>query len=315
MLQLDSGDENVLVFAVPKKGRLNKEVMEMLEGAGIDAKRPERTDVVMCNNFPMKLVFLPACDIPMYIMDGNVDAGISGSDMLEEAMVDAGLGFGEQDSKPPLKIAMKLGLGKCDLCVQAPREQCQLGPAAFAGKRIVTSFPALTKKYFSSFSGENSSKTKVKVVSGSVEAACALGLADAIVDLVETGGTMRAAGLDIVSKVFSSEAIIMQQTATEENGLASSKGDNLALLIKRIDGYLTARRHVLLVFNCKEENLVRCSTIAPGKRSPTITELQEKGWYSVSVLVGKSQVHRLMDQLSEAGAQDLVCTGLVNTRM
>jgi len=309
-------EDATILLAVPKKGRLHEEVMKLLQGAGLDAKRPDRLDVAMCKNLPVKLVFLPACDIPMYVMDGNVDVGISGSDMLEEVMVEQGMGFGEGEAKPPLKIVTKLGFGKCRLCLQAPVNQCASGPELFVGKRIVTSFPALTKKYFDDLARDGTKgETKIKVVSGSVEAAVGLGLAHAIVDLVETGTTMKAAGLDIVSEVFSTEAIIMQQTPNDDNGLAGSKGDLLALILKRIDGYLTATRNVFLVFNCQEVNLKTCCGIAPGRRSPTVTKLQEEGWYSVSVVVEKSALHTLMDRLTEAGACDMLCHALTNTRM
>jgi ATP phosphoribosyltransferase len=304
-------EEATILLAVPKKGRLNEEVMKLLKGAGLDAKRPERLDVAMCTELPVKLVFLPAHDIPMYVMDGNVDIGISGSDMLEETSCNVD---GHVEGDAEVKILMNLGFGKCKLCLQAPAENCAAGPNPFLGKRVVTSFPGLTKKYFDKLSSEEH-KTKVKVVSGSVEAACGLGLADAIVDLVETGTTMRAAGLDIVSEVFSSEAIIMQQKPTEENGLGGQKGELVKLIMKRIEGYITATRNVFLVFNCEEKNLAACCAITPGKRSPTITKLQADGWVSVSVLVEKKGVHTLMDKLTLAGAQDLLCTALDNTRM
>lgn len=315
-LPLPRAEDNTILLALPKKGRLHTDVMKLLQGAGLDVKKPERLDVYMCKELPVKLVFLPAHDIPMYVMDGNIDVGISGSDMLEELMAEWGMGLGEDDTKPPLKVLMELGFGKCKLCLQAPVDLVSSGPQAFVGKRIVTSFPHLTKRYFSTFSEENTtSPTKIKVVSGSVEAACGLGLADAIVDLVETGTTMRAAGLGVVSDIFSSQAIIMQQVPTEENGLGGQKGELVNLIIKRIQGYQQAMNHVLLVFNCQQENLEKCCTIAPGKRSPTMTALHDAGWFSVSVLVEKSKMHVLMDQLTTAGARDIICTTLDNSRV
>merc|ERR1711862_144815 len=116
------------------------------------------------------------------------------------------------------------------------------------GKRVVTSFPNLSQKFFDEIDKKKGTKTKINFVSGSVEAACGLGLADAIVDLVETGTTMRAAGLDVVSEIFSSQAVVMQQMPTPENGLADSKGELLDLIMKRIQGYMTAQQHVLLAF-------------------------------------------------------------------
>lgn len=307
-------DDKTILFAVPKKGRLHQEVMNLLQGAGLDAKRPDRLDVAMCKELPVKLVFLPASDIPMYVMDAHVDIGVTGSDVLEEALVDAGMGMGENDAKPPLKKLMDLGFGKCKLCLQAPVERIAEGPHAFAGARVVTSFPALTKKYFDGLGGEGP-KTSIKVVSGSVEAAVGLGLADAIVDLVETGTTMRAAGLDVVSEIHSSEAIIIQQLPNEENGLDGPKGDLISLIMQRINGFIVSTKFVMVSYNVSEENLAACCAITPGRRSPTVTPLSESGWRAVSALVEKKQIHTKMDQLQDAGATDILVTSLTNTRM
>ncbi|CAE7914520.1 HIS1 [Symbiodinium sp. KB8] len=306
-------EENVVLFAVPKKGRIHEDVMKILKGAGFDAKRPDRLDVAMCKDVPIKLVFLPAADIPSYVMEGNVDIGISGSDMLEESMIDAGF-----DAEcAPIKVILKLGIGKCRLCLQAPQQHCDRPPKDFVGQRIVTSFPALTKRYFERLAGEDAQqKTHIKEVSGSVEAACGLGLADAVVDLVETGTTMKAAGLDIVSEVLETEALLFQQLPTEANGLSSgSKADVLKLIENRVSGYLTATKHVMIVCNCHHDSLAAVCQLMPGKRSPTVTELKEESWHSVSALVKNSESNRIMDDLSKAGAKDILCLALANTRM
>jgi len=165
-------------FAIPKKGRLNDKVLEMLRGAGIEFNREPRLDIALCKNLPITLVFLPAADIPKYVGEGNVDLGITGMDVIEESMVE-------------VKKVMDLGFGKCKLCVQAPVANNIEDVEMLAGKRIVTSFPALTKKFFDPIDAKKGVQTKINFVSGSVEAACSLGLADAVVDLVETGTTMK----------------------------------------------------------------------------------------------------------------------------
>ena len=165
-------------FAIPKKGRLYDKVLEMLKGAGIEFRREARLDVALCVDLPITLVFLPAADIAKYVGEGNVDIGITGWDVVQESQVDV------------VKI-MDLGFGKCKLCVQAPVVDEITNVTQLAGKRIVTSFPDITKQYFAAMDAEQGTNTRVKFVSGSVEAACALGLADAVVDLVETGTTMR----------------------------------------------------------------------------------------------------------------------------
>ena len=165
-------------FAIPKKGRLYDKVLEMLKGAGIDFRREPRLDVALCVDLPITLVFLPAADIAKYVGEGNVDIGITGWDVVQESQVQVD------------KI-MDLGFGKCKLCVQAPVVDCVSDVASLAGKRIVTSFPNVTKQFFDKYDKENGTTTHINFVSGSVEAACGLGLADAVVDLVETGTTMR----------------------------------------------------------------------------------------------------------------------------
>mmetsp|Transcript_60741 Transcript_60741/g.98310 ORF Transcript_60741/g.98310 Transcript_60741/m.98310 type:complete len:320 (-) Transcript_60741:50-1009(-) len=305
-------ENNVVLFGVPKKGRIFEDVMKILKGAGLDFKRPERLDVAMCKELSIKIVFLPAADIPTYVMDGSVDIGISGSDMLEETLIEAGR---SEDS--PIQVIMKLGIGKCKLCLQAPVETCKDGAKAFAGKRIVTSFPALSRRFFETFQEKDGPKTRIKVVSGSVEAACGLGLADAVIDLVETGTTMKAAGLDIVAEVFETEALFFQQKPTEQNGLmqGSTKADLITLVEQRIRGYMTATSFVMVVCNCHDANLQEVCAICPGKKSPTVTELKEPGWHSVSALVSIKSHNMVMDKLAKAGATDILCLALSNTRM
>lgn len=165
-------------FAIPKKGRLYDKVTEMLSGAGIQFRREPRLDVALCVDLPMTLVFLPASDIAKYVGEGNVDMGITGLDVVEESDV-------------TVDRVMDLGFGKCKLCVQAPIDQKIQNVELLAGKRIVTSFPHLTKTFFDPLDAKMGTSTKINFVSGSVEAACGLDLADAVVDLVETGTTMK----------------------------------------------------------------------------------------------------------------------------
>lgn len=309
----DLVEENVVLFGVPKKGRIHEEVMKILKGAGFEHKRPDRLDVAMCKDLPIKLVFLPAADIPSYVMEGSVHVGISGSDMLEETLVEAG--HRRDADSTPVKVLRSLGIGRCKLCLQAPKDQCDRPPKDFVGKRIVTSFPAVTKQFFDQFESKDGKKTRIKVVSGSVEAACGLGLADAIVDLVETGTTMKAAGLDIVADVLETEALLFQQQPTEANGLLGTRGETVSLIEQRIRGFMTSQSYVMVVCNCSDEALTKVCSILPGKRSPTITELKQSNWHSVSALVDTKKSQRVMDDLVKAGAEDVLCFGLSNTRM
>jgi len=301
------GDDHKVLFAIPKKGRIHEEVMKIIKGSGLDAKRPERLDVAVHKDLPLKLVFLPSADIPTYVMEGNVDIGISGSDMLEEASFAAG------HDRPVVEVMQELGIGKCKLCLQAPKDKCHLGPKVFVGKRIVTSFPELSRRFFEKHRDQASQETSIKVVSGSVEAACGLGLADAIVDLVETGTTMKAAGLDIVSDVLETEALLFRQV---HNGSDPHGKDQIMNMIdQRIRGYITSTRFVMVVCNVHDVNMAEVTSLMPGKRSPTVTALKESGWHSVSALVKISDSNKVMDELAKAGATDILATSLSNTRM
>ena len=166
------------LFGVPKKGRLYEKVTAMLKGAGVEYHREPRLDIAICKDLDMTMVFLPASDISKYVGEGNVDIGVTGIDIVEENGSD-------------VERVMDLGFGKCRLCVQAPVTSKITDIKTLAGKRIVTSFPTLTKKFFDPLDEEMGVTTNIKFVSGSVEAACGLGLADAVVDLVETGTTMK----------------------------------------------------------------------------------------------------------------------------
>ena len=173
-----SAPEGHCRFAIPKKGRLYEKVTEMLQGAGIEFRREPRLDIAVCVGFDMTLVFLPAADIAKFVGNGNVDIGITGFDVVTESEVEVD------------KI-MDLGFGGCKLCVQAPVADKIENVEDLAGKRIVTSFTSISKKFFAEIDAKKGTETKINFVSGSVEAACGLGLADAVVDLVETGTTMR----------------------------------------------------------------------------------------------------------------------------
>jgi len=186
-----------LLFAVPKKGRLYERVLKLLAGAGLKYSRPNRLDLAQCEKLPITLVFLPAADIAKYVGEGNVDLGITGEDIVKESGV-------------PVETLMQLGMGKCRLCVQGPKGKFQ-DPKELLGQRIVTSFPNIAREFFDGLEGKESKEegsTKIKYVRGSVEAAIGLGLADGIVDLVETGTTMRAAGLEVVHSIMSTQTVL-----------------------------------------------------------------------------------------------------------
>lgn len=285
---------NHCLFAVPKKGRLYEKVNDMLQGSGIEYHREHRLDIAVCKDLDMTIVFLPAADISKYVGMGNVDIGVTGIDIVEE-------------SESDVMRVMDLGFGKCKLCVQAPTSSNVADVRTLAGKRIVTSFPTLTKKFFDPIDVEMGVSTSISFINGSVEAACGLGLADAIVDLVETGTTMKAAGLEIVETLLETEAILI----TNPN---SKHMDMVDLLKHRIEGYITSQKFVMVSYNCTSDVIDAVTAITPGKRAPTITNLMDGG-HSVSALVLKKGHVKVMDDLSVAGATDILVFELKNSRM
>jgi len=289
-----SPSEN-LKFAIPKKGRLFEKCTQILKGAGIKYRRPARLDVAICVELPITLIFLPAADIAKYVGEGDVDIGITGLDVVQETNVDV---VRERD----------LGFGACKLVVQAPAVNKITDVSTLAGGRIVTSFPFLTEKFFKPFDDAKGVRTKVTEVSGSVEAACGLGLADAVVDLVETGTTMKAAGLEVIADVLETEAILISNPHSEHK-------DTLKLIKRRIEGYITATQFVMVSYNVHNELLAEALKATPGKKSPNITSLENQDFKAISCLINKKGVAAKMDELHDLGASDILTFEVTNTRM
>ena len=251
------------------------------------------------------MVFLPASDIPAYVGEGDIDLGITGSDILSES--------GSLASK--ITVDLHLGFGKCKLCLQAPVARSIKDPRALIGGRVATSFPIITAKFFRDLESGGADAaasapllTSVRFVSGSVEAGCGLGLADAVVDLVETGTTMKAAGLEVIAEVLRSEAILISNPN-------SPYGATISTIKQRLEGYITATKYMLISYNVLRTLLPACVNITPGKRSPTITGLIESEICSVSALVLKEKSGEVMDQLQKVGATDILLFSVANSRM
>lgn len=285
-----------VVMGVPKKGRLYDRCMKLLAGAGMDHRRPERVDIAQCSDLPVTLVFLPAHDIAMFVGEGNVDIGITGLDVVRET-----------SDESEIDVAMELGFGKCKLCVQAPVAAGITDVKTLSGKRIVTSFPSVCKSFFDQYDTPDN-PTKIKYVSGSVEAACGLGLADAVVDLVETGTTMRAAGLEVVADVMDSQCLLIVGKQTKHRAMVD-------LIVRRIEGYITAEKYLMVSYNVSKDNLEASKKVAPGKQSPTVSQLDTEGWVAVQSLILKKDSSRVMDDLQACGATDILLFALHNTRI
>ncbi|KAI9796132.1 MAG: ATP phosphoribosyltransferase (ATP-PRTase) (ATP-PRT) [Piccolia ochrophora] len=305
-----------LLFAVPKKGRLQQAVLDLLRGSDIQFKRELRLDIALVQNLPIALIFLPAADIPTFVGEGRVDIGITGRDQVAE----------HESAVPPTETTgveevLNLGFGKCRLQVQVPEKGGTERPEELVGKNIATSFVNLTESFFADLEGKEQLdvtieggvsarkqlKTKIRYLGGSVETACALGVADGIVDLVESGETMRAAGLKSIATIVESTAILIKSKHASNPSLVN-------LIASRIRGVITAQKFVLCQYNIPRDDLETAKSITPGKRAPTVNALDEDGWVAVSSMVEKDRIAPVMDHLTRVGAQDILVLAISNSR-
>ncbi|KAG7446993.1 ATP phosphoribosyltransferase [Guyanagaster necrorhizus] len=293
-----------LLFAIPKKGRLYDKCLSILAGADIQFRRNDRLDVCLVKNHPIALVFLPAADIPSFVGQGNVDLGITGHDVILEAKM-----------QEHVTQVLHLGFGKCKLQVQVP----EAGPIKhvqdLAGKRVVTSFEVLAGEYFGKLDADlgldGEKQTHIEYVGGSVEAACALGLADGIVDLVESGDTMRAAGLHAIATVLDTEAVLIKSTVPKHPALDPL----ISQITSRIAGVVAASKYAICQYNISRDKVPEAVAITPGRRAATIAPLEEEGWVEVSSMVEKKKIADIMDELMKIGAEDILIFGLDNCRV
>ncbi|KAF8740696.1 hypothetical protein AX14_007596 [Amanita brunnescens Koide BX004] len=293
-----------LLFAIPKKGRLYEKCVSFLAGADIQFRRPDRLDVCLALNHNIALVFLPAADIASFVGKGNVDLGITGHDVVLES--------GMQDL---VVEELKLGFGKCALQVQVPENSPIKTVDDLAGKRVVTSYEVLADQYFKEKHAHlqlsEDQKTRIEYVGGSVEAACSLGLADGIVDLVESGETMRAAGLHAIATVLKTEAVLIKSAKPKHVHLQPL----IDLITKRIAGVVAAGKHAVCQYNVPRDKLAAATNVAPGRRAPTVSPLEEENWVAVSVMVEKARTAEIMDELTAVGAEDILIFNLDNCRV
>ncbi|KAK4517104.1 uncharacterized protein ATC70_000434 [Mucor velutinosus] len=290
--------EDRMLFAVPKKGRIYQTCIELLKGCDIHFNRSSRQDIALCTNLPIALIFLPAADIAKYVGDGNVDLGITGQDIVVESEVE-----------DKIRQVQELDFGKCRLCIEVPMNGEYQTLESLVGRRIVTSFVNCAAKVFEPLDKAAGKKTIIEHVSGSVEAACALGLADGIVDLVETGESMRAAGLHDIHDLMETQSVL----------IANKKSTHTELIEKiasRVRGVITAHKFVLCTYNVERKNLAATSKVTPGRLGPTVSALDSHdGWVAVSAMIAKKEKGEILDKLTECGATDIMVMAFTNCRV
>ena len=274
----------MLRIAVQNKGRLFEETMELLKEAGIKLSPGKRSLLVPAKSFPVELLFLRDDDIPQAVADGVADAGIVGENEFVE-------------KKQNAKVVKRLGFSKCRLSLAVPKEADYQGLNWFAGKKIATSYP----KILSDFLKKNAIKADIHVISGSVEIAPGIGLANAIFDIVSSGSTLVSNHLKEIEVVMESEAILISnQNLTKENK------EILKELTFRIDAVKTAEDKKYILLNAPNEKLQEVFDILPGMKSPTILPLAQDGWSSIHSVIGEKQFWEIIGKLKAAGAEGIL---------
>ena len=270
--------------AIQKSGRLSKKSLELLSEAGIILANGSRKLKSMARNYPLETLFLRDDDIPEYIRDGVADIGIVGENELIEK------GF-------ELDIIERLGFARCRLSLAIPKDHDYSGPEFFTGKRIATSYPCILREYLD----KQGIEANIHVVSGSVEIAPGIGMADGIFDIISTGSTLISNGLKEVETVMHSEAVIVSN-----KNLSEEKKMTLENLIFRIRAVQKSRNNKYILLNAPNENLEKIISVIPGMKSPTVMPLAEKGWSSVHSVLSENEFWTVIDRLKELGAQGIL---------
>jgi len=278
-------------FAIPSKGRLKDPTIELLKKAGFKFRTQGRNLYATCTNYDIVFIFIRADDIPVLVDSGVVDLGITGSDLILERNADV------------VKI-LPLGYGQCRLCVAIKESWSPESIKDLEGKNIATSFPVLTRDFFK--------KSNVDVncieMNGSVEIMIALNLAHAIVDIVETGDSLRDNNLKVFSDIGVYETtLVAHKSAADDERIEKIK--------RRIEGVLVANQYSMLEYNIKEKFLKDAEKVTPGFDSPTVSRLDLEDWFAVKVMVKKSDVVQVMDRLEAVGATAIIETEITNCRL
>ncbi|RKD91228.1 ATP phosphoribosyltransferase [Mangrovibacterium diazotrophicum] len=274
-----------LKIAVQNKGRLFEDSMDLIKETGIKfSLGSSRVLLASAKNFPMEALFLRDDDIPQTVADGVADIGIVGENEVLEKKMD-------------VVVAKRLGFSKCRLSLAIPKSDDYKGPEYFNGKKIATSYPVILKDWLN----KNNVNAEIHVITGSVEIAPGIGLADAIFDIVSSGSTLVANRLKEVEVVTPSEALLI---ATPN--LSAEKQAILDELIFRLESVQRAEGKKYIVLNAPKEKIAAISAILPGMKSPTVTPLAEEGWVSLSSVIAEKEFWEIIGKLKEAGAQGIL---------
>lgn len=280
----------MITIAIQNKGRLNEDTVALLADAGITASGGHRRLISEAKGFPLHVLYLRDDDIPRAVAMGVADIGIVGLNEVEE-----------KDEN--VAIRMKLGFGGCRLSLAVPKSADYQGLEWFNGRRIATSYPVILKKYLTA----NNISASVTEIAGSVEVAPAVGMADAIFDIVSSGGTLIQNGLKEVDTALESEAVLIAHPA-----LPADKEALLQKLIFRFRSILDSRGMKYVLMNLPKEVVDKAVAILPGMKSPTILPLADQDWVSLHVVIHEDILWEKIEQLKNIGATDILVLALEN---
>jgi ATP phosphoribosyltransferase len=284
-------DKPLLRLAVPNKGSLAQSASDILREAGYkqrtDAKRLTLTD----GENGVEFFYLRPRDIALYVGEGTLDVGITGRDLL-------------LDSGAKAEEVLSLGFGRSRFHFAAPPGTAS-GVTDLAGKRVATSYPGVVRRHLE----EHGVDATVTRLDGAVETSVQLGVADVIADVVETGSTLRNAGLEVFGEpILESEAVLITRAGAEPpNGFAVFR--------RRLEGVLVARSYVMMDYDISTDHVERAVALTPGIESPTVSPLHRDGWVAVRSMVPRDQAQRVMDELWELGARGILSTDIHACRL
>lgn len=274
----------ILRIAIQKSGRLQEGSLSLLKEAGLSISNGKDQLKTLVRNFPVEVLFLRDDDIPQYVEDSVADIGIVGENVCME-------------KQKNIDIVKRLDFAKCRLSMAVPRSETYTGVQWLQGKNIATSYPNIVRDFLK----RNNVDAGIHEISGSVEIAPGIGLADAICDLVSTGSTLLSNGLKEVEVVVNSEAVIIASPKLEE-----AKQAILDKLLFRIEAVKKAKNNKYILLNCPNEAIDKITSVIPGMKSPTIIPLARQGWSSLHSVVDENDFWEKIDQLRAFGAEGIL---------
>lgn len=274
----------MLKIAIQKSGRLYEDSIKLLKECGIEFNNGNKQLKAIAYNFPVEVYFFRDDDIPQYVYDGVADVGFVGENVLQEKGKD-------------IELIYRLGFGRCRLSIAVPKSMTYNTVNDLQGLKIATSYSSLLQNFLA----QKNVNAEIHEISGSVEIAPGIGLADAICDLVSSGSTLFTNGLKEVEVILRSEAVL----CTHKN-LSDEKKKILEKLLLRINSVKTAKNNKYILLNAPNHQLQKIAAILPGMKSPTVVPLAEEGWSSVHSVVNEDVFWDVIEQLKALGAEGIL---------